>query len=164
MLHPQRSHLGVLMLVGIGLMTACAPGAYPIDFFNEMHYQASQRREEPPRLAPPRDAVPVTGARVPHTFAESASLTDPVQRSAENLSRARALYSVNCSACHGRAGDGQGIVASYFKTAGFVPPVAFDSDRVRNRADGELAWLITYGIGNMPAFRNLLSEQDVWTV
>jgi mono/diheme cytochrome c family protein len=158
---PVSHAFAVLALV---LMAACMPGAYPLDFFNEMHYQPSQRREQPQRLAPAPDAVPVTGARVPTTFRDAATLQNPVGGSPQTLGRAHALYAVNCSACHGSKGDGQGLVASYFQAAGFVAPVAFGTDRVRGRSDGQLYWLITYGIGNMPAFKNLLSEQDVWTV
>jgi Molydopterin dinucleotide binding domain len=56
---------------------------------------------------------------------------------------------------------GQGPVASYFSP---VPPVDFRSDRVRNRTDGQLFWIIANGLGNMPAFHNLVSESDLWTV
>jgi hypothetical protein len=47
---------------------------------------------------------------------------------------------------------------------GFVTPVAFNSERIRARTDGQLYWLITYGIGNMPAFQTVLSQRDVWTL
>jgi mono/diheme cytochrome c family protein len=161
--HPRKRIAG-LTLGLVAVMVACAPGAYPVDFFDEMHYQVSQRRQEPQRLAPPADAVPVSGARVPTTFADAASLQNPVERSAQNLDRGHTLYAVNCAACHGSNGDGRGFVANYFRSAGFVPPVAFNSDRVRHRSDGQLYWLISYGIGNMPGFGDLLAELDVWTV
>jgi mono/diheme cytochrome c family protein len=45
-----------------------------------------------------------------------------------------------------------------------VRPVDFRSDRVRNRMDGQLFWIVANGLGNMPAFRDLLSEKDLWTV
>ncbi len=155
--------LAVLAAALLGA-TACTPGAYPIDFFNEMHYQASQRREQPDRLAPPPDAVPVTGRRSAMTFDQATALQKPVDRTPASLDRAHELYRVNCVACHGQNGDGRGVVAGYFQAAGFVPPVAFSSERVRARSDGQLQWLITYGIGNMPTFKHLLSEQEVWTL
>lgn len=146
------------------VLAACTPGAYPLDFFNEMHYQPAQRREQPERLAPPSDAVPVTGGRASMTFEQAKSVANPVPPTPPNLDRAHALYRVNCVACHGQAGDGQGPVASYFRDVGFVAPVAFASDRVRDRTDGQLDWLVTHGIGNMPAFGKLLTDQDVWTL
>jgi mono/diheme cytochrome c family protein len=87
---------------------------------------------------------------------------NPVARTPQDVERAHAMYRVNCVACHGQNGDGQGIVASYFTSVGFVPPVAFTSGRVRSRSDGQLYWLITYGVGNMPAFKDLLDDEDVW--
>ena len=65
--------------------TACKPGAYPVDAFNEMHYQPSQRRLEPDRLAPPPDAVPITGAAPDYTFDEATGLQNPIVRSPQDL-------------------------------------------------------------------------------
>jgi mono/diheme cytochrome c family protein len=116
------------------------------------------------RLAPPPDAVAVTGARAPVTFEQAALLQSPVTRTPQDVERAHAVYRVNCAACHGQNGDGQSLISTYFSAVGFVGPVAFNSPRVRGRSDGQLYWLITYGIGNMPAFKDLLADQDIWRV
>ena len=53
-------------LVGLGLLGAgCrnTPG-YVYDIFTEMHYSQSYRLQEPPRLLPPAQSVPVTGKEV----------------------------------------------------------------------------------------------------
>jgi mono/diheme cytochrome c family protein len=143
------------------IISACGPTTYPADVFPEMHYQPSVRRLEPERQAPPPEAVPVTGATPRMSFDAAASLTDPHPMTVERLSSARELARVNCSACHGAAGRGDGPVAHYFSP---VPPVDFSSERVRGRTDGQLFWLIANGIGNMPAFRALLSEEELWNV
>jgi mono/diheme cytochrome c family protein len=142
-------------------MAACGPTTYPADVFPEMHYQPSSRPLEPPREAPPEGAVPVTGSTPRWNFEQATSLTNPVAATPQTLQHAQDLARINCSACHGADGRGNGPVASYFSP---VRPVDFASDRVRNRTDGQLFWLIGNGIGNMPAFRNLLSEQDLWTI
>jgi mono/diheme cytochrome c family protein len=95
------------------------------------------------------------------SFAAAATLTDPYPVSQPRLLSAREVARVNCSMCHGVAGRGDGPVAHYFTP---VPPVDFLSDRVRGRTDGQLFWLIANGIGNMPAFRALLSEPELWDV
>jgi mono/diheme cytochrome c family protein len=95
------------------------------------------------------------------SFDDARSLPNPVAASNATVQHARELARVNCAACHGAAGDGQGPVAGYFSP---VRPVDFRSERVRNRTDGELFWIIANGLGNMPAFRDLLSEQDLWSV
>jgi mono/diheme cytochrome c family protein len=129
-----------------------------------MHYQASQRRLEPRRLAAPDGAVPVTGGRPRLTFEEAGRLQNPVARGPESLEQARRIYRVNCAMCHGPNGDGQSIIAGYFRAAGVVPPVDFDSDRVRARTDGQLYWIVANGLGNMPPFGSLLTEEELWTV
>jgi mono/diheme cytochrome c family protein len=142
-------------------LTACGPTAYPADVFPEMHYAPSDRQLEPPRESPPADAVPISGSTPHLSFDDATSLANPVAGSPANVQRADELARVNCSVCHGAAGDGQGPVARYFSP---VVPVDFRSDRVRSRTDGQLFWIIGNGLGNMPAFRDLLSEQDLWTV
>jgi mono/diheme cytochrome c family protein len=145
----------------VALIAACGPTTYPADVFPEMHYQPSDRRLQPPREAPPDDAVPVTGSTPRLSFDDAASLANPVASSDATLQHARELARVNCSACHGLDGHGDGPVARYFSP---VRPVDFRSDRVRTRTDGQLFWIVANGLGNMPAFRNLLSEQDLWTI
>jgi mono/diheme cytochrome c family protein len=150
-----------LVVVLALLVTACGPTTYPADVFPEMHYQPSDRRLEPPREAPPADSVPVTGSTPHLSFDDATPLTNPISNSPAAQEEAQALVRVNCTACHGVAGHGDGPVAGYFSP---VRPVDFASPRVRNRTDGQLFWLIGNGIGNMPAFRALLSERELWTV
>jgi mono/diheme cytochrome c family protein len=155
----------VLGLVAL-LAVACNSGSYPVDVFPEMHYQPSQRRLEPERLAAPAGAVPVTGSRPRLTFEQAGSLTNPVPRSVEIEARARELYRVNCAMCHGSDGRGEGPLASYYtqNPAASVPPTDLAAPRVRARADGQLYWLLAEGIGNMPPYGTLLTEQELWTV
>jgi mono/diheme cytochrome c family protein len=148
------------LIVLLLFIAGCGPTTYPADVFPEMHYQPAARRLEPPREAPPADAVPVTGSTPHMSFGEARALVNPITSSAANLQHAQELARVNCAACHGDAGDGQGRVAGYFSP---VKPVDLRSDRVHNRTDGELFWIIANGLGNMPAFRDLLSEQELWT-
>jgi mono/diheme cytochrome c family protein len=82
------------LLVGLAFMVClvaggCSQGAYPLDFFYEMHYQQSFKAQEPPRLSVPESAVP----RFPPP--EVTSYT-----SGEHL------FQVNCSMCHGQAAKG----------------------------------------------------------
>ncbi len=129
---------------------------------NEMHYSPAQRRLEPNRLAPPSDSVPVNGAAPDYTFDEVTALQNPIVRNPQTLQRAAQVYRVNCAMCHGTDGHGSGPLAEYFKSAGSIAPVNLASDRVRSRTDGQLYWLVGHGIGNMPPFRQLLSDDDLW--
>ena len=143
------------------IVSGCGPTTYPADVFPEMHYSPGDRRLEPPREAPPPDAVPVTGSAPHLSYDDAAQLANPVGATPEARAQAREVARVNCAACHGADGRGDGPVAGYFSP---VRPVDFGSERVRARTDGQLFWIISNGLGNMPAFRDLLSERDVWTV
>ena len=144
------------------LLSSCNPGAYPIDIFPEMHYQISQRRLEPNRLAPPRESIPTTGRTPQRTFAESRDVANPVQRNAQTSRRVGPLYTQNCAMCHGVNGDGQSVVATHFRSNNRVPPVDLRAQRVASRTDGELHWIITNGLGGMPPFGSLLSDEERW--
>lgn len=156
----MRARVLILTASIAALMVACGPTTYPADVFPEMHYQPSARRLEPVRQSPPAGAVPVSGSTPTLTFDDATSLQNPIPVNAASLQHAREVIRVNCSACHGLDGHGDGPVAHYFSP---VPPVDFRSDRVRTRSDGQLFWLVANGIGNMPRFRPLLTEDDLWS-
>jgi mono/diheme cytochrome c family protein len=142
----------LLSIILLLVLTGC-------NVFPEMHYSPAQRRGEPARLAPPSDAVPITGGRPAYTFEEASALTIPPV-----TGDGATVYRVNCAMCHGADGRGQSLVAERFRAAGAIPPTDLTSPRVRNRTDGQLYWLIGNGIGNMPPFGGLLTENDVWLV
>jgi mono/diheme cytochrome c family protein len=155
------------MLLGgiVTLVTACTPtGSYPIDFFYEMHYQPSQRRLEPKRIPPPEGSVPITGGTPSYTWDQVTNMTSPVPRNAQTLARGETLFTVNCAMCHGAKADGQSFIATRFNAAHFYPPVDLHSQRVQSRTDGQLYWIVTNGLGNMPTFRNLLTDDDRWAM
>jgi mono/diheme cytochrome c family protein len=166
---PPLLALGALAL----LAAACAQpgqapgrstGSYPIDIFQEMHYNQSFKAQEPPRLAPPRDSVPVTGSEVPlpETEVEADALVNPVQVTPAALERAAMLFQVNCAACHGLTAGGDGVVGQLFPPHGAVQPPAFGSDRVQALSPGAAYWVISLGEGFMPPFGSLLAPEDRW--
>jgi mono/diheme cytochrome c family protein len=154
--------VAVLALAALAL--GCNPGPYPVDVYPEMHYSPAQRRGEPQRLSPPPAAVPVSGARPAYTFDQARGLRNPTPDTPDTRDHAAAVYGVNCAMCHGTDGHAHTVVADDFRAASAVPPVDFASERVRQRTDGELYWIVANGIGNMLPFGSLLSEDDLWLV
>lgn len=148
------------------LLAACNSGSYPVDVFPEMHYQPSQRRLEPQRLTAPAGAVPIQGGRPRLTFEQASGLANPVAGTPEAPERGRELYRVNCATCHGSGGRGDGPLAPYYarSPAATVPPIDLAGPRVRARTDGQLYWILVHGLGNMPPYGELLTDDEVWTV
>jgi cytochrome c len=77
-----------------------------------------------------------------------------------SLERGRERFNIYCSPCHGRVGDGQGIMVS----RGYVPPPSFHDDRIRVLSDGHIFDVITNGIRNMPAYRHQIPPEDRWAI
>ena len=153
-----------LCAIGVTILTlaGCSTGAYPLDILHEMHYQHSFRTLEPPIIMPPTDSVPTVGRAPQYTEEQAVSLENPVQATAEDLERASEIFQLNCVACHGPEGQGNGIIAGYFERADVAKPADYTSDDIRGRTDGQLYYAITSGTGLMPRFGPLLNEEDRW--
>ncbi len=101
-----------------------------IDFPTNMNEQFSYGYEQGPRLAAPDSSVPVQG---PALIAGSpASL--PVPSSPNSVQRGKILFGINCAACHGITGVGNGAVGAFFT------PKPFDltGSTVQNLQDDEI--------------------------
>lgn len=164
-----------ILLAAIGLLLAislvgCKPGdpgrstgAYPIDIFQEMHYNQSLKAQEPPRFSPPSDSYPVSGGFIPvDEMGSIESLKFPGKVTPNTIEHAALLYRQNCSMCHGLLAGGDGPVGDRLNDYTGVRPPAFDSDRVSTLSEGQLFVSLAKGQGRMPAFRGLLSVEDRW--
>lgn len=84
----------------------------------------------------------------------------PVEYTRATLERGQQRYNIYCSPCHGRVGDGQGIVVK----RGLVPPPSFHIDRLRDIEDGSIFDVITNGLRNMPSYRHAIPVDDRWAI
>ncbi|HKO57223.1 MAG TPA: cytochrome c, partial [Thermoanaerobaculia bacterium] len=62
------------------------------------------------------------------------------------LDRGEERFDIYCSECHGRVGDGNGMIPS----RGFRRPPSFHSETLRNAKTGHYFDVITNGFGAMP--------------
>ena len=92
------------------------------------------------------DSVPVAAIPIPVTM--------PL------LERGHERFDIYCSPCHGRTGDGRGIVV----TRGYVPPPTYHDDRLRDTADGHIFGVITSGIRNMKGYSHQITPEDRWAI
>jgi hypothetical protein len=84
----------------------------------------------------------------------------PVPLTESGLSRGRERFDIYCSVCHGRIGDGRGVMVK----KGYIPPPSFHIDRIRQMDDGEIFDVISNGIRNMPSYRNQIPVRDRWQI
>ena len=88
------------------------------------------------------------------------ALPDTEALTIQLLRKGQERYNIFCSPCHGRVGDGKGIMVN----RGYVPPPTFHSERLREIQDGYLYDVITNGIRNMPAYRYQVPVDDRWAI
>ncbi len=102
-----------------------------------------------------------TGDAPPWVEAIPIPVTDALMR------RGHERYDVFCAACHGLAGYGDGIVskrAEKLTEAGWVPPLSYHDQTVRERPAGHLFNTITNGIRTMPAYGPQIPVEDRWAI
>lgn len=82
----------------------------------------------------------------------------PIDR--DVIERGRQRYDIFCSPCHGRVGDGRGMIVE----RGFSPPPSFHIDRLRDAPVGHFFEVITYGHGAMYSYASRVEPRDRWAI
>lgn len=89
------------------------------------------------------------------------NMPNPVKADAKSLAAGKALYQVNCEACHGKKGIGNGSKAPDLKTA----PGNFTKATFQTQKDGVIFYKITEGRKEMPkAKKDLPNDIDRWNL
>jgi mono/diheme cytochrome c family protein len=83
----------------------------------------------------------------------------PIEVSYELIEKGRERYEIFCTACHGAAGDGNGVTRPYGVLA-----TSYHSDRLRNEADGYIYDVIMNGKGLMYGLDDRLSPEESWAI
>jgi mono/diheme cytochrome c family protein len=86
--------------------------------------------------------------------------TFPFAIDARVMARGRERFDIFCSPCHGRTGQGDGMVVR----RGFRRPPTFHQDRLRDAAPGHLFDVITNGFGAMPDYAVQIRPEDRWAI
>ena len=84
----------------------------------------------------------------------------PVPVTKALLLRGRERYEIFCSPCHGRTGDGTGMIVQ----RGFKRPASFHVERLRNERIGYFFDVVTNGFGVMPDYRTQIPIADRWAI
>jgi mono/diheme cytochrome c family protein len=88
-------------------------------------------------------------------------MPNPVKADAKSIAAGKALYLVNCEACHGKKGLGNGTKAPDLKTA----PGNFSKPVFQSQTDGAIFYKITEGRKEMPkAKKDLPNDIDRWNL
>ncbi|HET8796855.1 MAG TPA: cytochrome c [Thermoanaerobaculia bacterium] len=82
----------------------------------------------------------------------------PVTR--ELIDRGHSRFDIYCAQCHGRIGDGNGMIPS----RGYRRPPSFHTDKLRTAPTGHFFDVMTNGFGAMPPYRTMINTHDRWAI
>jgi mono/diheme cytochrome c family protein len=83
-----------------------------------------------------------------------------IKSSTESIDEGKSLYIKHCASCHGKTGIGDGPKAKLIDTySGDLTSSAYQS-----QCDGEHFYKTLVGRGDMPAYKDKLSEEDIWNI
>jgi mono/diheme cytochrome c family protein len=101
-----------------------------------------------------RDALPAD------TTVAALNQTIPFPITRELLERGQERFNIYCSACHGRLGNGDGMIVH----RGFSPPPSFHIDRLRTAPDSHFYNVISNGYGAMLSYNDRVRPEDRWMI
>jgi mono/diheme cytochrome c family protein len=84
----------------------------------------------------------------------------PFSVDAAVMSRGRDRFDVFCAPCHGRTGQGDGMVVR----RGYRRPPSLHQDRLREAPAGHFFDVITNGFGAMPEYATQVRAEDRWAI
>ncbi len=76
------------------------------------------------------------------------------------LERGRERFDIFCAPCHGRAGDGEGVIVQ----RGFPHPPSYHIDRLRDASDRHFLDVIKNGYGVMYSYGSRVPPADRWAI
>lgn len=77
-----------------------------------------------------------------------------------DLQRGQQRFNIYCTPCHGRLGDGNGMVVQ----RGYRQAASFHQDRLRQERVGYFYDVITNGFGAMPDYATQIPVRDRWLI
>src|SRR5438552_3622107 len=86
--------------------------------------------------------------------------TIPLPITRELLERGSERFDIYCAVCHGRTGEGRGMIVQ----RGFPPPPSFHIDRLRQAPIGHFFDVITQGYGIMYSYAERVEPADRWAI
>jgi mono/diheme cytochrome c family protein len=86
--------------------------------------------------------------------------TFPFAITRDDLDRGEQRFNIYCSPCHGRTGEGNGMVVQ----RGYRQPPTYHQDRLRQVPVGYFFDVISNGFGVMPDYRAQIPVADRWRI
>ena len=161
---PGRRRLVLLLLSAFFLLTSCRQKMAnqpkydplePSDFFAD---GMSAR----PRIAGTvaRGEASITGFLATGKINGQDGDGFPMPVTLDVMNRGQERFNIYCSECHGRLGDGNGMIPS----RGYRRPPSYHTDTLRAAKTGHFFDVMTNGFGAMPSYAAQVPVNDRWAI
>jgi mono/diheme cytochrome c family protein len=84
----------------------------------------------------------------------------PFPMTRADLLRGEERFDIFCSPCHGRLGDGEGMIPK----RGYLRPPSYHIDRLKTAPVGHFFDVVTNGFGAMPSYASRVPVDDRWRI
>ncbi len=123
--------------------------------------QESVDSKQPGMATYPEHSVPVPGTTVFVKDMEAADkLKNPAAADQKSVELGGRLFGIYCTPCHGYQGKGDGLVGKKL----VLQPYDLTADQTKQRSDGYIFGMMTFGGAIMPSYANDLSPAERWHV
>jgi len=86
--------------------------------------------------------------------------TIPIQITKEDVLRGQERFNIYCSPCHGRVGNGHGMIVS----RGLRQPPSYHEERLLNAPIGHFFDVMSNGYGSMYSYASRVAVDDRWRI
>jgi len=171
--------LTAVLVVGIAGRRGSMSRRTPIEIFPDMDRQPKLRPQTDNAFFKDRlsSQLPVAGTVARGSIYEESPLTtgkisgstnwvetNPLPITATLLSRGQERFNINCSPCHGAAGDGKGITTKFGMAIVADLHDTKPPRRVVQQADGEIFNTLSYGKNLMGGYAANIAIEDRWAI
>jgi mono/diheme cytochrome c family protein len=84
----------------------------------------------------------------------------PIQITKADIERGHDRFEIYCTPCHGRLGDGHGMIVS----RGLRQPPSYHDERLKNAPVGHFFDVMTNGYGAMYSYASRVAPDDRWRI
>jgi cytochrome c553 len=98
-----------------------------------------------------------------HIFIRNKNQKNPLPHTPQTWTDGKEAFSHYCVACHGMDGQNTGVPFADHMS----PPIpSLASPEVQSYTDGQLKWILDYGIrpSGMPGSKGTLSDDELWSI
>ncbi len=168
---PACHRAGVLapLMLGLGLVMCLAAAGCHSDMFDQKKYKPLTESEF---YADGQSSRPLVDGTVVHrdhsddgviaTGTVDGQPVDgfPFPVTEQIIRRGQERFNIYCSPCHGRTGDGRGMIVQ----RGFPQPPSYFSDSLLARPTGHFVDVIAHGVGRMYSYADRVEPRDRWAI